>query len=87
MAVEKIAGKLGTVSFAEALDFCQSVRRRHILGLGDVRIDDALGTELDLWSSRVRPEDLNGERSEHASLEVDASSPARPSRRRTKVDS
>src|SRR5690606_40568785 len=25
-----IAGKLGTVSFAEALDFCQNVRRRQI---------------------------------------------------------
>jgi SpoVK/Ycf46/Vps4 family AAA+-type ATPase len=87
MAVEKIAGKLGAVSFAEALDFCQTVRRRHILGLGEVRIDDALATELDLWSSRVCPEELNGERSEHASLEADASSPARPSRRRTKAAS
>jgi hypothetical protein len=87
MAVEKIAGKLGAVSFAEALDFCQTVRRRHILGLGDVSIDDALATELDLWSSRVRPEAVNGERPEHASVKADTSKADRPSARRTKVDS
>jgi hypothetical protein len=73
LSVQKIAGKLGSVSYAEALDFCQSVRRRHILGLGDVAIDDALKVELDLWSSRVRPEALNGERSEQTPPEVDAS--------------
>ena len=38
MPVQKIAGKLGSVSFAEVLDFCQTIRRRHILGLGEVRI-------------------------------------------------
>jgi SpoVK/Ycf46/Vps4 family AAA+-type ATPase len=37
MSVQKIAGKLGLVSYAEVLDFCQGVRRRQILGLGDVR--------------------------------------------------
>lgn len=59
----KIAEKLGKVSYAEAQDFCQNVRRRHILGLGETSIDDALNTELALWSSRVRPEALkNGQR-------------------------
>jgi hypothetical protein len=59
LSVEKIAAKLGLVSYAEALDFCQNVRRRNILGLGETGIDQALITELDLWSSRVRPERLN----------------------------
>ena len=45
-------------TYAEALDFCQSVRRRQILGLGDVSVDTALKIELDLWASRVRPEAL-----------------------------
>jgi len=86
MPVERIAGKLGLVSFAEALDFCQTIRRRHILGLGEIEIDDALATELDLWSSRVRPEELNVKRSEQAPSEADAARPTRPSRRQTKAD-
>ncbi len=32
VAIQKIAGMLGPVSYAEALDFCQNVRRRQILG-------------------------------------------------------
>lgn len=63
-----IAGKLGTVSFAEALDFCQNVRRRQILGLGALSVDDALRFELDLWATRVSPEVLDGERSEQANF-------------------
>lgn len=65
LAIRSIAGKLGAVSYAEALDFCQSVRRRQILGLGEVSVDMALKIELDLWTSRVRPEALlNGQRPE-----------------------
>lgn len=84
MPIQKIAGKLGSVSYAEALDFCQNVRRRHILGLGEVGIDEALATELGLWSSRVRPEGLDDERSEQAPPQAVASSPTRPSRRQPK---
>jgi len=62
LTCQKLAAKLGAVSYAEALDFCQSVRRRQILGLGELFVDEALRIELDLWSSRVSPEDLNGER-------------------------
>lgn len=58
LSIRSIAAKLGSVSYAEALDFCQSVRRRQILGLGDVSVDTALKIELDLWTSRVRPEAL-----------------------------
>jgi len=65
-----IAGKLGTVSFAEALDFCQNVRRRQILGLGELSVDDALRFELDLWTTRVSPEGINGERSEQAYIKT-----------------
>lgn len=65
-----ISGKLGTVSFAEALDFCQNVRRRQILGLGELSVDDALRSELSLWATRVGPEILNGERSEQTDTEA-----------------
>ncbi|HVZ16713.1 MAG TPA: ATP-binding protein [Terriglobales bacterium] len=66
LAAQKIASKLGGVSYAEALDFCQNVRRRDILGLGEVKIDDAVNAELQLWQSRVRS-GLDGERSEQTS--------------------
>lgn len=74
IGVSKIAEKLGQVSYAEALDFCQNVRRRQILGLGELGIDEVVKSEIDLWSSRVRPEALNAERSEQATAAVDAPS-------------
>ncbi|RSC29946.1 AAA family ATPase [Agrobacterium sp. FDAARGOS_525] len=87
-AAKSIAAKLGTVSFAEALDFCQNVRRRQILGLGELSIDDALRSELDLWATRVSPEVLNGERSDQTDTETASERPAakspRPSSGRTR---
>ena len=87
MTLQKIAGQLGLVSYAEALDFCQNVRRRQILGLGDVGIDEALGKDLDLWSARVRPETLNGERSQQAAAASDTPGRTRPSHRKTEGSS
>jgi AAA+ superfamily predicted ATPase len=74
LPLQKIAAKLGKVSYAEALDFCQNVRRRQILGLGEVSVDAALATELDLWTKRVTPEVLNAERSNKAPSEADTPS-------------
>lgn len=74
LAPARIAAKLGDVSYAEALDFCQNVRRRQILGLGELSIDDALRAELDLWSARVTPELINAERSHQAAAETDSAS-------------
>jgi hypothetical protein len=74
LALSKIAAKLGNVSYAEALDFCQDVRRRQILGLGEVSVDAALHAELDLWTKRVTPEVLNAERSVKAPPEADTPS-------------
>lgn len=65
-----ISAKLGSVSFAEALDFCQNVRRRQILGLGELSVDDALRSELALWATRVGPEILNGDRSNKTDIEA-----------------
>ena len=86
LPVAKIAKRLGSVSYAEALDFCQNVRRRQILGLGGIGIDDVVAAELDLWSTRVRPEVLNGQRFEQAATEIDSQSIARSARRKTEVD-
>jgi SpoVK/Ycf46/Vps4 family AAA+-type ATPase len=52
---EKLAARLGRNSFAEALEFCQSVRRQHILSLGKRALRDILYEHLELWSTRVAP--------------------------------
>ena len=72
LSASRITSKLGKVSYAEALDFCQNVRRRQILGLGEVAVDNALSAEMDLWTSRVTPEVINAERSDQAASEADA---------------
>jgi AAA+ superfamily predicted ATPase len=74
LAINRLADRLGAVSYAEVLDFCQNVRRRQILGLGEVSIDEAMRAELDLWTSRVTPEIINAERSNETSPEVDPQS-------------
>ena len=79
LSPRSIGAKLGDVSYAEAVDFCQNVRRRHILGLGELSVDDAVRSELDLWASRVRPGVMYAERSDQATF---ANTP-RPAARKT----
>lgn len=76
-AAATIAKALGTVSYAEALDFCQNVRRRYILGLGEVPVDDALNLEIDLWASRIRPIETNDGQPQQAASAPDTK-PKRP---------
>lgn len=57
-----LASRLNVTSYAEARDFCQNVRRRHILGLGEIGIDSAIKSELELWAARVKPEVTNADR-------------------------
>jgi SpoVK/Ycf46/Vps4 family AAA+-type ATPase len=83
LPIRKIAAKLGQISYAEVADFCQNVRRRQILGLGEVQIDDAITTELDQWSSRVCPEALNGNGPQQAATESTSPTPKRAPRRKT----
>jgi SpoVK/Ycf46/Vps4 family AAA+-type ATPase len=86
MSLPSIAAKLGAVNYSEVVDFCQNVRRRHILGLGGIGIDAALNDELELWNARVRPEAMNGERPEQASSEGGAENANRASHRKTGKD-
>jgi SpoVK/Ycf46/Vps4 family AAA+-type ATPase len=53
---ENLASKLGQISFAEAQEFCQTVRRQHILSLGERKLSDIVREQMDLWSTRVMPE-------------------------------
>jgi SpoVK/Ycf46/Vps4 family AAA+-type ATPase len=52
---EALAEKLGDTSFAEALDFCQTVRRQHILSLANRALKDILHEQVELWTTRVTP--------------------------------
>lgn len=60
---ETLAAKLGKISFAEALDFCQTVRRRHILSLAERALRDIMHEQVELWTTRVTPEEENATRS------------------------
>jgi AAA+ superfamily predicted ATPase len=56
MAAKAVATQLGQSSFAEVFEFCQNIRRRHILLQGSAALKDVLAEELKLWKTRVRPE-------------------------------
>ncbi len=75
--------KLGSVSYAEAIDFCQNVRRRQILSLGELSIDDAVRAELNLWASRVRPEVTDGERSDQTTSQAKSGTTSGKTSRKT----
>jgi SpoVK/Ycf46/Vps4 family AAA+-type ATPase len=63
MTAKALASKLGAVSFAEALEFCQTVRRQHVLSLAGRSLKDILREQISLWESRVRPFEANAARS------------------------
>jgi SpoVK/Ycf46/Vps4 family AAA+-type ATPase len=67
LSSRSLASTLEASSYAEVLDFCQNVRRRQILGLGEISINSAISTELQFWSARVKPENIYGSRSNEAS--------------------
>jgi MoxR-like ATPase len=69
MPVDKIARRLGAASYAEATEFLIDLRRRHVLSLGQKRINDVIKEVLPLWSARatVGPD---GERSDEAPAEA-----------------
>lgn len=55
ISAQRLAERLGPVSLAEVVEFCQSVRRRHILTQGGESLNRVVAEELDLWASRVTP--------------------------------
>jgi SpoVK/Ycf46/Vps4 family AAA+-type ATPase len=49
-----IAKGLGTVSYAEAEQFCLDVRRRQVLAMGDKNLKVIVSEQLKIWTSEVR---------------------------------
>ncbi|MCW6536244.1 AAA family ATPase [Sphingomonas lycopersici] len=66
MQPDTLAAKLGAISFAEALEFCQTVRRQHILSLASRSLKNILREQIDLWATRVGTEEVNAARSGQA---------------------
>lgn len=66
MRPETVAAKLGSISYAEALEFCQTVRRQHILSLGARNIRNILQEQIEFWSTRVRIDEIDAARSNQA---------------------
>lgn len=50
-----VAKRLGTISYAEAEQFCLDLQRRHVLTLGEKPLKTILGEQLAIWSSRAKP--------------------------------
>lgn len=67
VSASNLTEKLGDVSFAEALEFCQAVRRQHILSLANRSLKDILREQIGLWSTRVKPGESDGTRPNKAS--------------------
>ncbi|NEV02106.1 AAA family ATPase [Bradyrhizobium uaiense] len=82
----ELAQKIEATSYAEVLDFLQNVRRRQILGLGEVSINSALSSEFANWSSRVKPENIYGGRSNEAAAATTAGQPRSKADRQTTGD-
>jgi SpoVK/Ycf46/Vps4 family AAA+-type ATPase len=74
---DALATSLGQISFAEALEFCQTLRRQHILSIGSRTLKDILSEQSVLWSARVAPEEADATRSGKTSPP-----PERPEKRR-----
>lgn len=56
ITAKNVATQMGQTSFAEVFEFCQNIRRRHILSQGSTSLKDVLAQELRLWKTRIRPE-------------------------------
>jgi SpoVK/Ycf46/Vps4 family AAA+-type ATPase len=64
-----IGKALGTISYAEAEEFCLDVRRRQILCAGETSLKSIVTEQLDIWTSktRARRNELKGEGNARAS--------------------
>lgn len=52
-SAESVAQGLGAISFAEAEEFCRDVRRRQVLGMGEVPIREIVAERLAAWRRRA----------------------------------
>src|SRR5260370_13614811 len=87
VSAKALSSMLGASSYAELRDFCQTTRRRQILGLGEIDIESATSTEIDLWATRANPEKRYDGRSEQAVVAPHRERPVSKNKSRTKKHS
>src|SRR3546814_11733917 len=75
MKAEDLASQMGQSSFAEIFEFCQHIRRRHLLSQGGGTLKSILAQELRIWKTRITPETAGH------STPATATAPARAERR------
>ena len=56
LSASQIASQMGPSSFADIFEFCQNIRRRHILSQGRESLKSILAEELRLWKTRIMPD-------------------------------
>ena len=78
---KQIAAKLFPTSFAEALDFIQTVRRQHILAMSNRSLENILTEQLNLWKSRLVPEERHDLRSNKTAASAKRTKGSRPKAR------
>jgi SpoVK/Ycf46/Vps4 family AAA+-type ATPase len=54
----EIAKSLGSISYAEAEQFCLDVRRRHVLAMGERKLSDVINDQLKIWTSETRAKQI-----------------------------
>ncbi len=59
VAPSVIEKALGEISFAEAEEFCNGVRRRHAPSLGEASLKSIVASQLELWKARARQPDTS----------------------------
>ena len=59
MGPTTIAKSLGKISYAEAEEFCNGVRRRLALSLGEGSVKLIVAEQLKLWKARARQPDTS----------------------------
>jgi SpoVK/Ycf46/Vps4 family AAA+-type ATPase len=67
---QQVATAIYPTSFAEALEFVQTVRRQHILSMASRSLDSILTEQLLLWKERLIPGGSNGLRSDKTAVKI-----------------
>jgi len=58
-----LAKALGTISYAEAEEFCLDVRRRQVLAMGEASLKSIVGEQLKMWTTQAHKSDDSKQRS------------------------
>jgi SpoVK/Ycf46/Vps4 family AAA+-type ATPase len=85
VTAKAVATQMGQTSFAEVFEFCQNIRRRHILSQGSETLKSVLAQELRLWTTRIRPES-DGESTRTSAVTAGGSDGDRTTKRRRRAD-